>query len=139
MFANEDESLFPNQFVNIRMLLNTEHNDLVIPTSAVERGQNGPYVYVVGEDNTATVRLVKLGSTEGERVAVLSGLKPGEKVVSDGADKLKDGATVIPTIAPDSPSGLPSDAPAAPDAAPKRRHRQNPDGSPANPNWKKQQ
>ena len=64
---------------------------------------------------------------------------PGEKVVSDGADKLKDGATVIPTIAPDSPSGLPSDAPAAPDAAPKRRHRQNPDGSPANPNWKKQQ
>ena len=139
VFANEDESLFPNQFVNIRMLLNTEHNDLVNPTSAVERGQNGPYVYVVAEDNTASVRLVKLGSTEGERVAVLSGLKPGEKVVSDGADKLKDGATVIPTIAPDSPSGVPSDAPAAPDAAPKRRHRQNPDGSPANPNWKKQQ
>ena len=124
IFTNEDEALFPNQFVNIRMLLNTESGGIVVPTSSIERSQTGSYVYVIGEDNTASVRAVTLGSSEGERVAILTGLKIGDRVVSDGADKLREGAQVIIQAAPDVP------APAAPWAV-KRKRRQNADGSPA--------
>jgi multidrug efflux system membrane fusion protein len=95
VFANDDERLFPSQFVNIRMLLDTDEDVTVIPTSAVERGDEGAYVYVVKPDNTVTARPVTLGPSEGERVEVKSGLKPGEKVVVDGADRLKEGAKVI--------------------------------------------
>lgn len=95
LFSNEDESLFPNQFVNIRLLLKTVHDATVIPTSAVERGQQGPYVYVVTPQRTAMARNVTLGVSQGERVAVTSGLKLGDIVVIDGADRLKDGRPVI--------------------------------------------
>ncbi len=94
-FRNEDESLFPNEFVNVRMLLDTLHDATVISTSAVERGPNGSYVYVVQPDDTVATRAVKLGATEGERVAVTSGVQVGEQVVVDGADKLKEGMKVI--------------------------------------------
>lgn len=94
-FTNEDEHLFPNQFVNIRMLLDTVHNATVIPTSAVERGQDGPFVYVVTPDHTAEPHNVTLGATEGERVAVTKGVQVGDTVVTDGADKLKEGQMVI--------------------------------------------
>jgi multidrug efflux system membrane fusion protein len=95
LFANEDESLFPNQFVNIRMLLNVDRGVIVVPTSAIERGQPGTFVYVVKSDNTVTARPVTLGPTEGERVAVTSGLAAGERVVVDGADRLKEGVQVV--------------------------------------------
>lgn len=95
VFANDDERLFPSQFVNIRMLLDTDEDVTVIPTSAIERGDQGAYVYVVKPDNTVTARPVTLGPSEGERVEVKEGLKPGEKVVTDGADRLKEGAKVI--------------------------------------------
>ena len=94
-FPNADESLFPNQFVNIRMLLDVDEDAIVIPTSAIERGQPGTFVYVVKPDNTVTARPVTLGPTEGERVAVESGLAEGERVVTDGADRLKEGAKVM--------------------------------------------
>ena len=124
VFSNEDDSLYPNQFVNVRMLLDTESQDIVIPTSSIERSQTSNYVYVVNEDNTASARPVTLGSTEGERVAITSGLKVGKRVVSDGADKLRDGAMVLVQAAPDIP------APASPWAG-KRGRRKNADGSPS--------
>jgi multidrug efflux system membrane fusion protein len=95
VFPNDDESLFANQFVNVRMLLDVDQDATVIPTSAVELGQQGSYVYVVTSNNTVAAQNVTLGPAEGERVAVLSGLDLGDRVVVDGADKLKDGQAVI--------------------------------------------
>lgn len=111
-FPNEDDSLFPNQFVNIRLLVDTTHDAIVIPTSAIERGQDGTFVYTVQPDSTVTTRAVTLGVSEGERVAVRSGLAGGERVVTDGADKLKDGMPVIvlDPAAKSSPNVAPSHA-----------------------------
>lgn len=94
-FTNDDERLFPNQFVNVRVLLDTVQGAVVVPTSAIERGQQGTFVYVVTAEETAAARPVKLGATEGERVAIIEGLQVGEKIVTDGADKLRDGQKVI--------------------------------------------
>ncbi|HEY5078310.1 MAG TPA: efflux RND transporter periplasmic adaptor subunit [Opitutaceae bacterium] len=94
MFPNEDETLFPSQFVNVSMLIDVQHGATVVPTVAIERGQQGSFVYVVGADNKVTATTVTLGTTEGERVAVLTGVNPGDKVVVDGADRLKDGMEV---------------------------------------------
>jgi multidrug efflux system membrane fusion protein len=93
-FDNTDSALFPNQFVNIQLLVDTLRNAAVVPTSAIQRGAPGTFVYVVGDDLKVSVRKVELGPVDGERVAVKSGLKPGEKVVTDGADKLRDGVEV---------------------------------------------
>lgn len=94
-FTNDDETLFPNEFVNVRMLLDTVHDATVISTSAVERGPVGSFVYIVQPDDTVKAHDVTLGVTEGERVAVASGLNAGDQVVVDGADKLKEGMKVI--------------------------------------------
>jgi multidrug efflux system membrane fusion protein len=93
-FPNEDSSLFPNQFVNVRMLVDVKRGATVIPTAAVQRGTQGTFVYVAKADNTASVRPIKLGPTQGEGVAVDSGLTPGEQVVVDGTDKLREGAKI---------------------------------------------
>ena len=93
-FGNDDFSLFPNQFVNARMLVDTLQGATVIPNAAVQRGNQGTFVYVVKPDNTATVRQVKLGPTYGEIVAIESGVEAGESVVTDGADRLREGARV---------------------------------------------
>lgn len=93
-FANDDYSLFPNQFVNARMLVDVKRNAMVIPTAGIQRGTQGAFAYVVKPDNTVTVRPVKLGPVEGDNAAVESGLSPGEMVVVDGADKLREGAQV---------------------------------------------
>ena len=93
-FANDDFSLFPNQFVNARMLVDTLQGATVIPGAAVQRGNQGTFVYVIKGDSTATVRQVKLGPTSGEMVAVESGVAAGETVVTDGADRLREGARV---------------------------------------------
>jgi multidrug efflux system membrane fusion protein len=95
LFPNENKALFPNQFVNVRLLLDT-HKDVVTMSSAgVQRGVPGTFVYLVKDDSTVSVRPVKLGVTDGDRVEVLSGLEPGDRIVVDGADKLRDGAKVI--------------------------------------------
>jgi multidrug efflux system membrane fusion protein len=99
MFPNGDDALFPSQFVVVHMLLDVEHGVTVIPTSAIERGQQGSFVYVVGSDSTVLSKTVTLGTTEGERVAVGSGVQVGDRVVVDGADRLKDGMAVIATDA----------------------------------------
>jgi membrane fusion protein, multidrug efflux system len=93
-FDNDDEGLFPNQFVNVRLLLDVMHDAIIIPTSALERGSGGLFVYVVQADKTVAVRTIKTGPTEGERVAVTDGLQVGEVVVTSGADRLRDGSKV---------------------------------------------
>ena len=93
-FANDDGALFPNQFVNVRMTLDTLHDVIVIPSAAVQRGAQGLFVYVVAADNTVAQRPVKLGPGDGQRVSVSEGLAAGELVVTDGMDRLRPGATV---------------------------------------------
>ena len=93
-FANGDEILFPNQFVNIKLLVDVLHDTTIVPTSAIQRGAPGTFVYLANADNTVTVRPVTLGPTSGDRVAVQSGLAAGDLVVIDGADKLRNGARI---------------------------------------------
>ena len=93
-FDNTDNALFVNQFVNVRMLMDTLHAIPIIPSSAVQTGEKGSFVYVLQADDTVTVRVVKLGVVNGEKVAVLEGLKEQELVVIDGTDKLREGAKV---------------------------------------------
>ena|SRR5271170_2989663 len=95
MFDNQDLRLFPSQFVNIRLLIDTMHNQTYVPAAAVQHGAQGTYVYVVDKDRSANMRTVTTGVTDGDKVAVTNGVKPGETVVVDGADRLKDGATVL--------------------------------------------
>jgi membrane fusion protein, multidrug efflux system len=104
-FPNADEALFPNQFVNVSMLIDTVKGATVVSTSAIERGQQGSFVYVVGADNKVSAKTVTLGATEGERVAVLTGVSPRDKVVVDGADRLKDGMEVDPQFPSQAPGG----------------------------------
>jgi multidrug efflux system membrane fusion protein len=93
IFDNNDEALFPNQFVNIRLLVATLTDSVAAPTAAVQHGAPGDYSYVVA-DGKAAVRVLKLGQTDGDYVQVLSGLAPGDVVVVDGADRLREGAEV---------------------------------------------
>ncbi len=93
-FANETRALYPNQFVNIRLLVDTHKDVTVMPTAGIQRGVPGTFVYLVNPDSTVSVRKVVLGVTDGERVEVRSGLAPGDRIVVDGADKLRDGAKI---------------------------------------------
>jgi multidrug efflux system membrane fusion protein len=93
-FSNGTRALYPNQFVNIRLLLDTHKDVTTISTAGVQRGVPGTFVYLVNDDSTVSVRPIKLGVTEGDRVEVLSGLTPGDRIVIDGADKLRDGAKI---------------------------------------------
>ena len=96
LFPNTDNQLFPNQFVNARLLLDTERGATVVPAAAIQRGTQGTFVYVVKADQTAGVRPVRIGVSEGDDVSVVAGLAPGEAVVVDGADKLREGSRVEP-------------------------------------------
>src|SRR5258708_4078735 len=93
-FPNEDASLFPNQFVNVRMLLDTRRGATLVPNAAVVRGGQGTFVYVIKEDRTVELRKVSVGVTEGDSLSIESGLAPGELVVVEGSDRLRDGAKV---------------------------------------------
>jgi len=90
LFDNKDGSLFPNQFVNVRLQLDTLKDVLVVPTAAVQRGVPGTFVYAVA-DGTVALRRVKVLASDGDATAVQGELKPGEQVVTDGADRLRDG------------------------------------------------
>lgn len=94
IFSNTTQALFPNQFVNVRLLVNTIHDATIVPASAVLNGSMGTFVYVVNADNTVSVRAVKTGPVDGERASIASGLTPGERVVIDGSDRLREGAKV---------------------------------------------
>ncbi len=94
LFDNKDHVLFPNQFVNVALTANVLKGALVMPVPAIQRGSQGTFVYLVKSDDTVTVQTVSLGTQDGQRVVVQSGLKTGDKVVTDGADRLREGAQV---------------------------------------------
>jgi multidrug efflux system membrane fusion protein len=128
-FANDGTTLFPNQFVNVRMKLDTVRDATVIPASAVQRGSQGMFVYVVQADQTVKLRPVKLGPVDGQRQAIAEGLAPGDLVVSDGMDRLREGAMVEVT------TSRPEFKPPADGAAPGKgmRRKPRPEGADAAP------
>lgn len=95
IFDNADNLLFANQFVNVRLLVNTLHDQIVVPVAAIQRGASGTFVYVVNPDHSVSMRGVTLGQTNNDRVAIAQGLMSGDTVVVDGADRLRDGAKVL--------------------------------------------
>ncbi|MGE3540161.1 MAG: MdtA/MuxA family multidrug efflux RND transporter periplasmic adaptor subunit [Candidatus Tectimicrobiota bacterium] len=98
VFSNEDTSLFPNQFVNARLLLEMKQGATIVPTAAIQRSPQGAFVYVVKEDSSVEPRPVELGPTEGDEIVLNSGMQPGEVAVIEGADKLQRGAKVNATL-----------------------------------------
>ncbi|ACR28197.1 MdtA/MuxA family multidrug efflux RND transporter periplasmic adaptor subunit [Burkholderia glumae] len=110
-FANPDNKLFPNQFVNTRLLVDTLHDAVIVPTAAVQTGSIGQFVYIVKPDDTVTVRKVKPGPVDGERTSIAQGVQVGERVVTDGVDRLREGAKI--TIPADHPAGASGAAGAA--------------------------
>jgi len=102
-FANEDDALFPNQFVNARLLLDTKRNVVIVPAAAIQRSPDSMYVYLVKPDSTVEVRNIVSNLTEGDQAAIDSGLAPGDLVVIDGVDKLQPGSKV--SIGKDAPKG----------------------------------
>lgn len=93
-FDNRDDRLFPNQFVNIRLTVATVDDATVVPAATIQRAAFGTFVYVIRDDDTATVRRITLGPAEGDRVAITEGLSPGDRVVLEGVDALREGTKV---------------------------------------------
>jgi membrane fusion protein, multidrug efflux system len=110
-FPNPEGKLFPNQFVNVRMVVDTLRGAVVVPSAAIQRNTQGTFVWVVRDDGTVTLRPVKTGPTEGLDTAIESGLKPGERAITDGVDRIREGAKVevVEPGAP-APGARPSDA-----------------------------
>lgn len=94
LFDNSDGLLFPNQFVNVQLLVDTLHDVLTAPSAAIQNGTPGTFVYLVKDDNTVTVRPVKVGVAQDDKVAILDGLAEGDRVVTDGLDKLREGSKI---------------------------------------------
>jgi multidrug efflux system membrane fusion protein len=107
-FPNDDNSLFPNQFVNARLLVETLHNAILIPAAGLQRSQQGSFVYVVKPDHTVEMRSVTVFATQGDVIAIGKGLAAGEMVVTDGVDKLQQGSKVnVQTAAVPPPGNTP--------------------------------
>jgi membrane fusion protein, multidrug efflux system len=97
IFSNENNSLFPNQFVNVHLLVDTKRNLTIIPAAAIQRGPQGTYVYAVATGNIAKIHVVTISQVTGNDVGLSAGLNPGESVVIDGQDKLQDGSKINPS------------------------------------------
>ncbi|HLT05057.1 MAG TPA: efflux RND transporter periplasmic adaptor subunit, partial [Pseudomonas sp.] len=93
-FANAEQALFPNQFVNVRLRVSTREQALLIPAAALQYGSRGTFVYVVGEGDTVELRPVTAGPSSGELTLIESGVQPGERLVLEGTDRLRDGSPV---------------------------------------------
>ena len=94
LFENRDQALFPNQFVNVRLLADTLKNVVLAPSAAIQFGTNGSFVYALEGDNKVTLRSVKVGATDGNVSVIEEGLEPGDRVVLEGTDRLRDGGAV---------------------------------------------
>ena len=129
-FPNDDRLLYPNQFVNIRLLLDTHKNVTTMSTAGIQRGAPGTFVYLVNADSTVSVRPVKLGVTDGDHVEVLSGLNSGDRIVIDGADKLRDGAKIVIRSENNLPQTNPGQAPADPSKSGGGKKRRSEGGQP---------
>jgi multidrug efflux system membrane fusion protein len=130
VFNNEDNALFPNQFVYLQLLLGSQQGLTIIPATAVLRGANGNYVYAVTKTSTVTVRPVTIAISEGAQVGLSSGLDPGESVVTDGQDKLQEGTKIevhrapTPQSTPSTPSNQGKGNQTTPTAPPAHGNRQ---------------
>jgi membrane fusion protein, multidrug efflux system len=127
IFNNEKNDLFPNQFVNVHLLVDMKHNMTIVPTPAIQRGPQGTYVYVMQPDNIVKIAPVTVALSTSNSVGITSGIQPGDVVVTDGTDKLQEGSKVEPHSAtggstnaqgqqaPNSPTGqTPATAPYQP-------------------------
>lgn len=111
-FPNADGKLFPNQFVNVRVRISVTPKSVVVPAVAVQESSRGRFVYTVADDSTVAFTLVEAGATYREVTRILSGLKPGEKVVTSGLDRLRDGSKITLAVEPPTrPPGADSDKP----------------------------
>ena len=121
-FPNDDEALFPSEFVNVKLLVDTLQNAVLVPTPAVQSGAPGDYVYLVNANNTVSVHKVTLGPSDGKHTVIASGLAAGNTVVTDGMDRLSDGAQIkVASAKQPAPAGAASSASSA--GAP-QEHRQ---------------
>ena len=118
-FPNDDEALLPSEFVNVQLLVDTLHRAVLVPTPAVLSGAPGDYVYLAKADHTVSVRKITPGPSDGKNTAILSGLSVGETVVTDGTDRLSDGAKISVAGA----GGAANAAPAAPGSHPGAKKR----------------
>jgi membrane fusion protein, multidrug efflux system len=109
-FPNKEGKLFPNQFVNVRMVVDTRKGAVAVPSAAIQRGAQGTIVYVVKDDDTVAIRQVVTGPSEGALTAIDSGVQPGERVITDGVDRIREGARVEVTV----PGGTAQRGPGAP-------------------------
>ena len=114
-FANDDEALFPNEFVNVKLVVNTLNNAVLVPTAAVQSGAPGDYVYLVNQDQTVSVHKVTIGPSDGKNTVITAGLSADQRVVTDGVDRLSDGAKI--RVAAPRQGGAASGAAAGSDAA----------------------
>jgi multidrug efflux system membrane fusion protein len=105
IFSNDNNVLFPNQFVNVHMLVDTKRNVVIVPAAAIQRGPQGTYVYVVTGGDTVYIRTVTIAQTTGNNIGISSGINAGDVVVIDGQDKLQDKSPVIATTSPAGASG----------------------------------
>jgi multidrug efflux system membrane fusion protein len=94
VFANKGSELFPNQFVNARLLLDVKKDSIIVPSAAIQRNPQGAYVFVLNTDKTVAMRSVKTGISQGGETSVAEGLDVGEQVVVDGAERLREGSKV---------------------------------------------
>jgi multidrug efflux system membrane fusion protein len=115
-FPNEDERLFPNEFVNVRLLVDTLQNVVLVPTPAVQSGAPGEYVYLVNADQSVSVHKVTPGASDGKNTVIVSGLTAGQTVVTDGMDRLSDGAKIKIAAAKPAPAGVVAPVAPAPGA-----------------------
>jgi multidrug efflux system membrane fusion protein len=122
-FDNTNDALFPDQFVTARLRMDTVSGATLVPSASVQRGAPGTFVYVVNADNTVSLRKLSLGPASGDLVSVQDGVKPGERVVIDGLDKLRDGAQVA--LIADNARGAAAPGTATPTPA-QRPHRRQP-------------
>jgi len=134
IFSNGNDALFPNQFVNVHMLVDTKHNLVIVPAAAIQRGPQGTYVYVVSGGDTAHIRVVTIAQTTGNNIGISSGLNSGDVVVIDGQDKLQDGSNVVTSALPTGGagrgvSGQPAAQTGAPVGAPSGAKSSNPAGT----------
>ncbi len=118
LFQNQDEKLFPNQFVNVNLNLSTVRAATVVPAATIQRASFGTFVYVVTPENTATVRKVTLGAAEADKVAITEGVEPGERVVLEGVDALREGIGV--EVVGTSPGPAAGETPSPSAAAPQQ-------------------
>ncbi|WP_148449442.1 efflux RND transporter periplasmic adaptor subunit, partial [Providencia rustigianii] len=109
-FTNEDQKLFPNQFVNVKMQVETLQDAVVIPTAALQMGNEGHYVWVLSDDNRVSKHLVTVGIQDSQQVVIESGLNADTKVITDGVDKLIDGAQVEVVSNSPTTKNAPSDS-----------------------------